>query len=115
MKLSHELRLRLIRDFAGLCGIGTLVYGVNHLLAAAGSDWGFIEQSRPRSQLLWGLLLVATGALCTWVRFLASREVRRVDKQRRELLARALGARAEDLLHASLHRSPPNQQTPKPV
>ena len=115
MTLSIELRLRLLRDLAALCSVGTLVYGINHLLAAAGSDWGFIERSNPRSQVLWGLLLVATGALCTWVRFRASRELRRADKQRRELLARALGARAEELLNDSLRRHSKNPQAPKPV
>jgi len=115
VKLYHELRLRLIRDCAALFGIATLIYGFNHLLAATGSDWGFVAPSRPRAHIVWGVLLVGAGAFLTWIRFLARRELRRVDKQRRELLARALGARAEDLLHASLHRSPPNQQTPKPV
>jgi len=115
MSLSHELRLRLLRDFAALCGVGALVYGVNLILASAGSEWGFIEQSHPRSQLVWGLLLVGAGAMCTWVRLLARREIRRVDKQRREMLARALTARADELLQESLARHRANPQAPRPV
>ena len=115
MALSLELRLRLVRDFSSLCGVGALLFGVGHIAAAFGADWGYVAAGTTRSHVVMGLVMLGAGLVCTWVRVLASRELSRRDWVRRELLARQLGATAEENLMGTLGGQPKVAPKPKHV
>jgi len=113
MAFSLELRLRLVRDFSALCGAGALIFGVGHVAAAFGADWGFVSAGTTRSHVVMGLVMLGAGVICTWVRMLAARELSRRDWIRRELLARELGASAEQNLMGNLGGQPKIAPKPK--
>jgi hypothetical protein len=104
MTLSFELRLRLLRDFSALVGVGALIFGVGHIAAAFGSDWGYVGAGTTRSHVVMGLVTLGAGLVCSWVRMMANGELRRRDWVRRELQARELGASAEQNLIDTLGR-----------
>jgi hypothetical protein len=115
MNLSLELRLRLLRDFSALVGVGALIFGVGHIAAAFGSDWGYVGAGTTRSHVVMGLVTLGAGLVCSWVRMLANGELRRRDWVRRELQARQLGASAEENLMGTLGGQPKIAPKPKHV
>ena len=115
MNLSLELRLRLLRDFSALCGVGALIFGAGHIAAAFGWEWSVVGAGTTRSHVVMGLVTLGAGAVCSWVRLLANGELRRRDWVRRELLARELGASAEENLMGTLGGQPKIAPKPKHV
>jgi len=115
MKFSLELRLRLLRDFAALCGVGALIFGAGHIAAAFGSDWGYVGTGTTRSHVVTGLVMLGAGLICSWVRLLASRELSRRDWIRREKLMRELGAGAAQNLIDALGGRSEDPHRPKHV
>jgi hypothetical protein len=112
---SLRVRLRLLHGLAGLCGVPTFFYGVNHILAAAGSEWSSIPRAHPLTQLLIGLILVGAGSLCALMFFQVGRLVYRMDRHQSEIPLRALFVRAREIRVESLRHRPENPQAPRSV